>query len=61
MKPPDQMSAMDLPEMAAPAPYADEEAAEGDTAEQGYSCEGKYPLTDPMWTADVQQGQPTNV
>lgn len=35
-----------------------EEAAEGDTAEQGYSCEGKFPLTDPMWTNDVKQGQP---
>lgn len=35
-----------------------EEAGEGDTAEQGYSCEGKFPLTDPMWTQDVKQGQP---
>ena len=60
MKPPYQPSAMDLPEVAAPATY-ENEAAEGDTAEMGYSCEGKYPLTDPMWTSDVQQGQPTNV
>lgn len=39
----------------------EEEAAEGDTAEQGYHCEGKFPLTDPMWTNDVKQGQPTGV
>ena len=56
------------PEMEMPAgspmelgeSYA-EDSAEGDTAEQGYRCEGKFPLTDPMWTSDVKQGQPTGV
>ncbi len=56
------------PEMAMPAAspmalggdYA-EESSEGDTAEKGFSCEGTYPLTDPMWTADVKQGQPQGV
>lgn len=37
------------------------ELSEGDTAEKGFSCEGTYPLSDPMWTADVKQGQPQGV
>ena len=51
---------MDMP-AASPMALGDEyseEAGEGDTAEQGYRCEGKFPLTDPMWTQDVKQGQP---
>lgn len=62
----------EMPEPAYPMPTSspmdmgasmpmDEEAGEGDTAEQGYSCEGKYPLTSPMWTEDVKQGQPRGV
>ena len=49
--------------LAGPEPIEAPMTAEpgGDTADQGYKCEGKFPLTDPMWTNDVKQGQPTGV
>lgn len=49
--------------LAGPEPMEAPMTAEpgGETADQGYKCEGKFPLTDPMWTNDVKQGQPTGV
>lgn len=59
-EPSDEMEMPAASPMELGGDYA-EESAEGDTAEKGYSCEGTFPLTDPMWTNDVKQGQPTGV